>query len=113
MSFRCVLLERLSYRHAAHQKVKTPNHAVQGIMAQYASADDQIMGYDANIETWTLDDGKKLTLRHIAPADAIREQAFVRKLSVQSRYLRFLRRCLSDSQRIPLVSGTLLLFTLG
>jgi len=47
------------------------------------------MGYDADIETWTLDDGKKLTLRHITPADAIREQAFVRKLSVQSRYLRF------------------------
>jgi len=44
---------------------------------------------DANTETWTLDDGKKLTLRHIAPGDAIIEQAFVRKLSVQSRYLRF------------------------
>jgi len=44
---------------------------------------------DANIETWTLDDGKKLALRHIAHGDAIIEQAFVRKLSVQSRYLRF------------------------
>ena len=43
----------------------------------------------ANTETWTLEDGKKLTLRHIAPDDADREQAFVRKLSVQSRYLRF------------------------
>jgi acetyltransferase len=40
-------------------------------------------------ETWTLDDGTKLTLRHIAPGDANKEQAFVRKLSVQSRYLRF------------------------
>jgi len=40
-------------------------------------------------ETWTLDDGKKLTLRHIAPGDAVKEQAFVHKLSVQSRYLRF------------------------
>lgn len=44
---------------------------------------------DTNTETWTLDDGKKVTLRHIAPGDAIIEQAFVRKLSVQSRYLRF------------------------
>jgi len=44
---------------------------------------------DANTETWTLDDGKKLTLRHIARGDAIIEQTFVRKLSVQSRYLRF------------------------
>lgn len=44
---------------------------------------------DAHTETWTLDDGKKLTLRHIAPGDAVKEQAFVRKLSAQSRYLRF------------------------
>ena len=44
---------------------------------------------DANTGTWTLDDGKKLTLRHIAHDDAIIEQTFVRKLSVQSRYLRF------------------------
>lgn len=44
---------------------------------------------DANTETWTLDNGKKLTLRHIAHGDAIIEQTFVRKLSVQSRYLRF------------------------
>ena len=42
-----------------------------------------------NTEIWTLDDGKKLTLRHIAHSDAIIEQTFVRKLSVQSRYLRF------------------------
>jgi acetyltransferase len=47
------------------------------------------MVYDASIQTWTLDDGKKLSLRHIAPADAIKEQAFVRKLSTQSRYFRF------------------------
>jgi acetyltransferase len=44
---------------------------------------------DANAETWNLEDGKKLTLRHIAHGDAIIEQKFVRKLSVQSRYLRF------------------------
>ena len=44
---------------------------------------------DANTETWTLDDGKKLTLRHIAHGDVIIEQTFVRKLSAQSRYLRF------------------------
>jgi acetyltransferase len=47
------------------------------------------MGDDTNKEAWTLDDGKKLKLRHIASGDAIIEQAFVRKLSVQSRYLRF------------------------
>ncbi len=47
------------------------------------------MANDANTETWTLDDGKKLTLRHITPGDAAKEQAFVRKLSVESRYLRF------------------------
>jgi len=39
--------------------------------------------------TWTLADGTKLTLRHIAPADADREQAFVHGLSSQSSYLRF------------------------
>ena len=47
------------------------------------------MADDANTETWTLDDGKKLTLRHITPDDAGIEQAFVRKLSAQSRYMRF------------------------
>jgi acetyltransferase len=39
--------------------------------------------------SWTLADGTKLTLRHIAPADAAREQAFVHGLSAQSSYLRF------------------------
>ena len=39
--------------------------------------------------TWTLDDGETLMLRHIVPADADREQAFVRGLSPESRYLRF------------------------
>ena len=39
--------------------------------------------------TWTLADGTKLTLRHIAPTDADREQAFVHGLSTQSSYLRF------------------------
>ncbi|HOW57797.1 MAG TPA: GNAT family N-acetyltransferase [Smithellaceae bacterium] len=44
---------------------------------------------DTGIETWTLDDGKKLSLRRISPADAAREQEFVRNLSDKSRYLRF------------------------
>jgi acetyltransferase len=47
------------------------------------------MNHDDSAETWTLDDGSRLTLRHIAPADAAREQAFVRGLSPQSSYLRF------------------------
>ena len=57
--------------------------------AHLYGAEDQTMVDNAHTETWTLDDGNKLTLRHIAPGDAIIEQAFVRKLSVQSRYLRF------------------------
>jgi len=44
---------------------------------------------NADTEIWTLDDGKKITLRHIAQGDALIEQKFIRKLSVQSRYLRF------------------------
>lgn len=44
---------------------------------------------DAGIETWTLDDGKKLSMRRISPADAAKEQEFVRNLSDKSRYLRF------------------------
>ena len=47
------------------------------------------MGQDDCAETWTLADGSRLTLRHIAPTDAAREQAFVRGLSPQSSYLRF------------------------
>ena len=47
------------------------------------------MGNDDSTETWTLDDGEKLLLRHIAPADAAREQAFVHGLSSKSSYLRF------------------------
>ena len=47
------------------------------------------MGQDDSAETWTLADGEKLTLRHIAPTDAAREQAFVHGLSPQSSYLRF------------------------
>jgi acetyltransferase len=39
--------------------------------------------------TWTLDDGSKLTLRHIASTDAAKEQAFVHGLSKESSYLRF------------------------
>jgi len=47
------------------------------------------MGHDGCVETWTLPDGVRLTLRHIAPADAAKEQAFVHGLSRQSSYLRF------------------------
>jgi acetyltransferase len=47
------------------------------------------MGQDDNEGIWTLADGTKLTLRHIASADARREQAFVHGLSAQSSYLRF------------------------
>jgi acetyltransferase len=39
--------------------------------------------------TWTLADGSKLTLRHIASTDAAKEQAFVHGLSPASSYLRF------------------------
>jgi len=47
------------------------------------------MAYDASMEKWTLDDGQELSLRHITPDDAVREQSFVRKLSAESRYFRF------------------------
>ena len=47
------------------------------------------MNHDDGAETWTLDDGQKLSLRHIAPTDADREQSFIRGLSPQSSYLRF------------------------
>jgi acetyltransferase len=47
------------------------------------------MGEEDCKETWTLADGEKLTLHHIAPDDAAREQAFVRGLSTKSSYLRF------------------------
>ena len=47
------------------------------------------MGHDECTETWTLADGSKLKLRHIAATDFAREQAFVRGLSTESSYLRF------------------------
>jgi acetyltransferase len=47
------------------------------------------MGHNDCVETWILTDGTRLKLRHIAPSDAAREQAFVRGLSPQSSYLRF------------------------
>jgi acetyltransferase len=47
------------------------------------------MGHDSCEETWTLADGSKLKLRHIAPTDAVREQAFVHGLSTRSSYFRF------------------------
>jgi acetyltransferase len=51
--------------------------------------EDQTVVNNADTEIWTLDDGKKLTLRHIAHGDAIIEQKFIRNLSIESRYLRF------------------------
>ena len=47
------------------------------------------MGQDDCEGTWTLADGERLTLRHIAPTDAAKEQAFVHGLSPESSYLRF------------------------
>ena len=47
------------------------------------------MGRDDCEGTWTLADGERLTLRHIVPTDAAKEQAFVRGLSPESSYLRF------------------------
>jgi acetyltransferase len=47
------------------------------------------MGQNDSEGVWTLADGTKLTLRHIASADAAKEQAFVHGLSAQSSYLRF------------------------
>ena len=47
------------------------------------------MGQDDCEGTWTLADGERLVLRHIAPTDAAREQAFVHGLSPESSYLRF------------------------
>ncbi len=47
------------------------------------------MGHDDGEESWTLADGSRLTLRHIAPTDANKEQAFVHGLSPESSYLRF------------------------
>jgi len=45
---------------------------------------------DAWSETWVLDDGSKVTVRPIRPDDAEIEQAFVRGLSQDSRYSRFM-----------------------
>ena len=49
-------------------------------------------GADAPLpaEKWTLSDGTELTLRPIGPQDAEMEQAFVRGLSEESKYLRFM-----------------------
>lgn len=41
-------------------------------------------------ETWTLDSGEQVTVRPIRPADAAIEQAFVRGLSPESKYSRFM-----------------------
>lgn len=51
--------------------------------------EDHIMVDNANTGKWDFDDGEKFLLRHMAHGDAIKEQKFVRKLSVESRYLRF------------------------
>lgn len=47
------------------------------------------MGQNDYEGTWTLGDGEKITLRHIIPADAAKEQAFVHGLSSESSYRRF------------------------
>jgi acetyltransferase len=47
--------------------------------------------YPAQLEfAWELPDGGRVTIRPIRPEDAEIEQAFVRELSPQSRYLRFM-----------------------
>src|SRR3990167_1875424 len=45
---------------------------------------------DGPIEHWQLSDGTMLTLRPIGPQDAEMEQAFVRGLSEESKYFRFM-----------------------
>jgi len=50
------------------------------------------MSWNDSEGLWALEDGTKLNLRHIAPGDADREQAFVHGLSAQSSYLRFMAR---------------------
>lgn len=48
--------------------------------------------YPAHLETrWQLPDGTDVMIRPIRPEDAELEQAFVRKLSPESRYFRFMR----------------------
>ncbi len=48
--------------------------------------------YPAHLETrWQLPDGTDVTIRPIRPEDAELEQAFVRNLSPESRYFRFMR----------------------
>jgi acetyltransferase len=48
--------------------------------------------YPAHLETrWQLPDGTDVTIRPIRPEDAEIEQAFVRHLSDESRYFRFMR----------------------
>ena len=47
------------------------------------------MGQNDYEGNWTLADGEKLTLRHIAPTDVAREQSFVHELSPESSYRRF------------------------
>jgi len=48
--------------------------------------------YPAHLETrWQLADGTDVTVRPIRPEDAEMEQAFVRALSAESRYFRFMR----------------------
>ncbi|MFH0976845.1 MAG: GNAT family N-acetyltransferase [Spirochaetota bacterium] len=63
------------------------------------------MSQNDNEGIWTLADGTKLTLRHIVPADADREQAFVHGLSAQSSYLRF-HGTLKDLSKNDLIKFT-------
>lgn len=41
------------------------------------------------IDVWTLDDGRRVTVRPVLPQDAALEQALVRGLSAEARYQRF------------------------
>lgn len=52
------------------------------------------------VERWTLLDGTVLTLRPIGPQDAEMEQAFVRHLSEESRYFRFMVQLRELSQEM-------------
>ncbi|ANJ67078.1 GNAT family N-acetyltransferase [Halothiobacillus diazotrophicus] len=57
------------------------------------------------VRSWTLDDGRTIMLRPIRPEDAEIEQQFVRGLSEETRYLRFMR-VLDELSREMLVRFT-------
>lgn len=52
---------------------------------------DTTRGYPAHLtDRWTLEDGRVVTIRPICPQDDVMAQDFVRGLSMESRYNRFL-----------------------